>query len=175
MSGFEGTLHYFAYGSNINLPHLRMYLALHGVDNDDHVATFRPAMLHDHRLRTNYHTCDGSGACNIEACRGYHVEGLVMRISAQVQDVLRRKEGWPVCYEEIAIQVMTDAGRITAMAYVVTPDRQLLHDTPVSPQYRELILEGAREAGFSSEYQRHLRHVLRPLQVAEGNRIFSPR
>ena len=69
MTESENTLNYYAYGSNINLPNLRWYLSLHQIDHHDHVKQIRYAVLPDHRLRTNYITWEGSGACNIQPCK----------------------------------------------------------------------------------------------------------
>lgn len=164
------TVPYFAYGSNINLAHLRWYLALHGLDHHDHVTEVRHAVLPNCRLRTNYMTWDGSGACNIEPCRGRAVEGLVMTISEQVHTVLRVKEGFPHCYDETQVEVVVEANTLTAMTYIVTPERQLPMNVPVSPQYRQLILHGARKASFSQRYQQRLRQLLNPIHLCEHKR-----
>lgn len=166
------TMTYFAYGSNINLAHLRWYLALHGIDHHDHVGEIRRAILHDHRLRTNYLTWDGlTGACNIKPAEGHAVEGLVMTITERVQYALRVKEGHPRCYEETPIKLMVGSKPITAFTYIVVPDRQLPCDVPVSHEYRQLILDGARKARFSPQYRRHLHGILRPIRFATPSHI----
>ena len=52
MTESESTLHYFAYGSNNHVPHLRMWLVMHGINHQDHVSEIRHAILHNYRLRT---------------------------------------------------------------------------------------------------------------------------
>jgi len=155
------TVNYFAYGSNINLSHLRWYLALHQIDLRHHIGRVRHSILHGYYLRTNYLTWDASGACNVEPAEGHVVEGLVMTITEQVRNVLRIKEGWPTCYDETQVEVLVGSKSVTAMTYIVAPERRLPRDVPVSHEYRELILEGSRDAGFSRSYQEQLCRVLK--------------
>ena len=85
---------YFAYGSNLNLRLLSRYLANHGVDADE-LRNSRPAILPDHKLRTNYLSIvHNAGACNIEPSPGHAVEGVIMEITESVREGLRIKEGW---------------------------------------------------------------------------------
>lgn len=156
-------MNYFAYGSNINLPHLAALLAEQGVDPDE-VVHPRRAVLPKYRLRTNYYSCaHRAGACNVEPDEDHHVEGVVMTITDAVHHFLRGKEGFPVCYEEIDVEVETANGSLPAFTYVVTPPRQLTIDLPVTPLYRQVILDGARHFRFGRGYQRQLRSLLREL------------
>jgi len=154
---------YFAYGSNLNLPHLQDVLASHGADTGD-LGLPRCAILQGYRLRTNYlSSTRGAGACNIEPDEGSIVEGAVMEISPAIREVLRIKEGWPHRYEEIMVDVLVGDRResIRALTYVVTPDHALDLDMPVTPRYRRLVLDGARAAALSKSYQEQLARLLR--------------
>ena len=101
---------YFAYGSNLNFPHVIDFLGTHGVTLDTEVCG-QHAFLHDYRLRTNYFaSTHGAGACNIEPVPDHHAEGVAIAITPAVQDALRIQEGHPHCYVEI--DVIVRAGRI---------------------------------------------------------------
>ena len=169
---------YFAYGSNINLDHLRSYLEKHGVDPNE-AAQAEHALLHDYVLRTNYFAgSHGAGACNIEPAPDHHVEGVVMSIIPAIQSILRVKEGFPRCYEEIDIVVNTASKRasVRALTYIVTPAHRLDIDLPVTAQYRALILAGAKHFDFSESYQEALRSKLRtaPSLLTTARHVASP-
>lgn len=159
-------LRYFAYGSNINLPYLRKWLADHGVNPND-LSAPRHAILPGYRLRTNYRSSvHEAGACNIEPAKGQVVEGLVMEITPPIHEALLAKEGCPHRYEQtqVEVQVVATGQLLTAMTFVVSPSRSLSIDLPVTQRYRQLILEGAEVGGFSGAYQIQLDTVLRSLQ-----------
>lgn len=154
---------YFAYGSNMNLPHLQDWLRRFGVEPEG-VSDPQRAALHNYRLRTNYHsTAHDAGACNIEPARGTVVEGVAMRITSDVLRALNIKEGHPHRYIdlEVAIQVEGASAPITAVTFVVHPELRLDYDVPVTQRYRDLILVGAQDAGLSPGYQKQLQHVLK--------------
>jgi len=156
-------MHYFAFGSNMNLPHLYEYVTSHSVDTDG-LGAHEVAILEDHQLRTDYvSSTHGAGACNIEHAEGSTVKGLVMEISRAIRQALRSKEGWPDRYQEVEVEVLIgDAHEpLRAITYVVAPDHRLDVDMPVTPRYRRLVLEGARGAGLSKSYQEQLARLLR--------------
>ena len=156
-------MHYFAYGSNMNLPHLRRHITSLGVDTKG-LGLPRRAVLQGYRLRTNYVSCvHGAAACNIEPAQGSIVEGLVMKISPAIREALRAKEGWPVRYQEVMVNVMIRDRRepIRALTYIVAADHRLDVDMPVTPAYRRFVLDGARAAGLSKSYQEQLARTLR--------------
>ena len=156
---------YFAFGSNLNLTHLRTVLASRGVPAR-HLQRPRLAVLPDHRLRTNYKSwLHHAGACNIQPAKGRVVEGIVMKVTDAARWALRIKEGWPRCYEEIGIQVVlpSDGTTVTAFTFMVSPGHRLDRDQPVSSIYRQLMLDGAKAVGLSTSYQRFLRRRLKRL------------
>jgi len=155
-------MHYFAFGSNMNLPHLRHYAASLDVDSDG-ISRGCHATLHDHRLRTNYVSrVHKAGACNIEPTPGQTVEGLVMQISPAIRKVLQAKEGWPHRYQEVEVEVLTSNQRepLRAITYVVAPNNRLDVDMPVLPKYRSIVLAGAQAVGVSEAYQQELHELL---------------
>lgn len=159
-------MRYFAYGSNMNLPALRAYLALHHIDPVN-IRHPEKAILHDYRLRTNYLRAGSTGAANIEAHVGARVEGLLMEITPAVHRLLRRKEGWAphgegrYCETAIWASIPSTGSIAVALAYMVTSEYRLDKDMPVDPIYRQTILEGARQAVLSRRYQQELKRLLR--------------
>lgn len=153
---------YLAYGSNMNLAHLREWLDRFGVPADG-VSSPRQAILPGFRLTTNYLTTASLGAANIEPCRGEQVEGVLLTVSADAGAALRAKEGHPRRYEEINVEVIIPPSgeQIQAMTYRVTKAYRLPFDLPVSEMYRNLVLAGADEAGLSPAYRSKLRAILR--------------
>ena len=158
---------YFAYGSNINLNHLTGVLADHSVAPDDFGAPER-AVLSGYRLRTNYYSCvHRAGACNIEPVWDGSVEGVLIETTPAIHQVLRRKEGWPTRYQEIEISVQVPATgeTVRAFTYISTPENRLDFDLCVTPRYRQLILDGAKNFKFSQAYQKWLRVYLRSTSI----------
>jgi len=166
---------YCAYGSNICVQHFRGYLARHGVD-PGYAHNPRRAILFGYRFRTNYRSViHGAGAASVETAPEQAVAGVLYELTKLARHALRVKEGWPVRYEEIKIEVkIVDTDEIVdALTYIVTPEYRLPFELPVTRHYRDLILEGAARFDFSQTYQRRLRRVLRPLDV-EGPFHRSP-
>lgn len=155
-------VNYFAYGSNIHLPVLRHYLRQHGCDPSG-ISNPRRAFLEGYRFRTNYLTCSLWGAANIEPDAHARVEGILMQVTPEVVECLRRKEGCPVRYDEttVAVRLPRSCHCIVAVTYRVTDEYSLPTDTLVHPTYRATILEGAQHWGFGRDYQKRLRRVLR--------------
>jgi len=157
-------MNYFAFGSNISVFHLLRLIADHGIGIED-LKNPRRAVLRGYRLRTNYYSgAHRAGAANIELAEEHNVEGVIMGISEGVRDILRAKEGFPACYVETEVTVQTSTGLVPAFTYVVSPARQLAIDLPVTPEYRQVILDGARMFEFTSSYQCQLRRILKPMR-----------
>ena len=87
-----------------------------------------------------------------------------MQITKSVREALRAKEGFPSCYEEVEIVAHGASGDVAAFTYIVVPERRFLVDLLVTPKYRKLILDGAKERELSQSYQRLLRRNLRQVK-----------
>lgn len=152
---------YFAYGSNLNLDHLADWLARCNI-LDATPEYYGRAILHGYQFRTNYLRTSGAGAANIEPSDSEQVEGLLIRICGDIQQALRVKEGHPVRYRELDVEVEdTDGEAVSAMTYTVTPKYKLADDQLVMKRYRNLILDGAATAELSEGYQAALSRILR--------------
>ena len=150
---------YFAYGSNLNTNLLAIHLTDCGVDPNG-VQDSRPAILMDHKLRTNYFSiAHGAGACNIEPAPGNVVEGVVMDVTDSIREVLRIKEGHPQRYEEIEIEViiLPAKTKVTTFTYIVIATQRLDRDQPVSSEYRRVVLDGAKAVGLNRDNCLYLR------------------
>ena len=157
-------IEYFAYGSNINLRHLRSCLSRFGLEPEGAMNP-RRGVVRDYRLRTNYLSCvHNAGAANIEPSPGDAVEGVVMKITPECWAALMLKEGCPSRYIDASVDVYVPRTRATvsAVTFVVNPDCRLDYEVPVTQKYRDLILAGAQDAGLSRDYQKQLRRILKP-------------
>ena len=153
---------YFAYGSNMHTAYLRRWLNSQGADLDG-LGDATPAILRDYRMRTNYWSLrHRAGAANIEPARRQYVEGVVIPITSEIRKLLRKKEGWPRIYRERAVRAESLSERWTARAftYMVAPDYRLPFDWPVSPRYRRIIMEAAKERRFTPSYRDQLDQLL---------------
>jgi len=164
---------YFAFGSNANTEFLHRWLESHDVDGEG-LSEPQHALLRGFRFRTNYSSvAHHAGAANIERSPQDHVEGVLYEITPSVRTALRQKEGWPRRYEEIEVivEVVSSGKTVTALTYIVAPDRRLDHDLPVSTKYRRLIIDAAEKHRFSPAYQRFLRQFLKTSHVAVAPQI----
>lgn len=155
-------MHYFGYGSNMNLPHLEAWIRNGGGDPMG-ITNPRHARLHDYGLRTNYRSArHGAGAANIEPASGQVVEGVLMHVTPAVHELLRRKEGWPKIYAEVTVTVVVadDGAAVEALTYIVTDPHLVSTDLPVTPEYAGYILAGAAAFNFPSAYQQFLHELL---------------
>ena len=129
---------YFAYGSN--LASRRM---------GERVPGARPrgrARLEGWRLVADKPGRDGTAKLNLVREAGAHVWGGVWALRVQDLLVLDRFEGG---YERLAVSVCADAGAVAATTYVSRRGGARLG---LDPDYKALVLEGAREHALPAEW-----------------------
>ncbi len=120
---------------------------------------------------------DGARACPPEDCGGTMgsdcVEGVAMSITPEIQAVLRAKEGCQNCYleSECVLDQETARDNLPALTYVVHPTRRLDVDLPVTAEYRQLILDGAKQFNFTEWYQEVLRRTLRVMPTLKFSQV----
>ena len=110
------------------------------------------ARLHGYRLafrrrsiRTN------SGVADIVPEPGAEVWGVVYELTDDDAAELDRKEGRPWAYDRREIRItLGDARETNAFTYVVS--RPEPHEVVPSPDYVELMVEGADEVGLPATY-----------------------
>lgn len=134
---------YFAYGSNMSTRRLRARIA-----SADPIGT---GVLHRYSLV--FHKVgrkDGSGKCDLIECRSDYVLGVLFEFDTCQKPVLDRVEGLGAGYAERIVKVETESGQtLSAYTYIAT-----LTDPALQPfgWYKRHVLEGAMEAGLTSEY-----------------------
>ncbi len=145
----ENTFLYFAYGSNMPSSRLR-----------GRCLSAEPigvAELPDHELRWYKRSNDGSGKCDVVACSGKRVIGVLYRIKDSDKTALDRAEGLGYGYEEIEVHVLLDGNNVIAKAYQATATDESL--TPYG-WYKALVIAGAQEHGLPQDYIEQLKLVV---------------
>jgi hypothetical protein len=102
---------------------------------------------------------DGSGKCDAEATGAQNdvVWGAVFELDPKDKPALDQAEGLGAGYMEKAVNVMTEAGPVTAVTYYATDK-----DTSLRPYrwYKALVIAGAREHGLPPSYRSRLELVV---------------
>ena len=87
---------------------------------------------------------------NIEPAEGKKTPVLLWEITDQDEERLDECEGYPKGYDKTEIIVNLNGKHVTAMAYVMTEDYKQIKKQP-REGYRDQILQGYRDAGFSEQ------------------------
>ena len=137
-------IYMFAYGSNMLTARLR-----ERVPSAVAIGTGR---LSRHVLKWHKRSRDGSGKCDAEATGLIDdvVWGVLFELNAAEKPALDRAEGLNNGYVERKIEILTDRGPMSAVAYfavAIDPSRRPYH------WYKSFVVEGAREHGLPHEYQ----------------------
>ncbi|NND83598.1 MAG: gamma-glutamylcyclotransferase, partial [Acidimicrobiia bacterium] len=134
------TVHYFAYGSNLDLEgKLRRWAP------SAHLTSI--GLLHDRRLAfTRRSTRWGARAADVLPTRGEHVWGALFSVEDRDIPGLDACEGAPRNYRRLGVDVETDRGTVTALTYEVV-DRHLPEAAPAL-LYANTLLKGARAVGL---------------------------
>jgi gamma-glutamylcyclotransferase len=151
MNSSEGSLvGVFAYGSNM--------LAARMQERAPLSKAVRIGQLVGFELCWNKRSSDGSGKCSVtETGHPKHVVwGGAYEMSAGDKSSLDRAEGLGQGYGERAVEIHTQAGRLSALTYYATSI-----DPGIRPYgwYRDLVIAGAREHELPEEYVRMLEKV----------------
>lgn len=137
----------FAYGSNMLTARLR-----ERVPSAVAIGTGR---LQGHVLRWQKRSRDGSGKCDARATGRIEdiVWGVLFEFNAVEKPALDRAEGLNNGYVERQVDVITDRGTVSAIAYIATDS-----DPSLRPYhwYKAFVVAGAREHGLPQEYPQSL-------------------
>ncbi len=150
---------YFAYGSNMLTARLR--------ERVPSATAIGIGQLAGHVLRWDKRSGrDGSGKCDAEATGRPEdvVWGVVFELDAEDKPALEKAEGVGGGYIEKTVQVLTDAGPLTAVTYYAIDK-----DASLRPYhwYKALVIAGAREHGLPASYRSRLELVV---TVSDANR-----
>ncbi|MEM9187818.1 MAG: gamma-glutamylcyclotransferase [Myxococcota bacterium] len=140
---------YFAYGSNLDLHHLRTWCAERGHD----ARGLRPlgqAFLPDHRLAFHYRSRSwGGSAADVTAALGVAVPGVLFEFDDDALRALDEKEGAPIRYRKEACMAIGNDGKLQrAFTYQVTDAYREDFIAP-SDAYVETIARGLVAFGLS--------------------------
>jgi len=137
----NGSIVYFAYGSNLHAPQMR--------ERCPHSEVLRPAVLQGYRLTfAGFSRNWGGGAATIVPAPGNSVHGLLYHMTDTDLHSLNRFEGYPTVYEHLPVQVATRDGEfVDALTY------SKLDTTPNPPSLRYLhqIWRGFRAHGLDDD------------------------
>lgn len=135
-------LYYFAYGSNMNHEQMK---------NRCSIARFiTRAKLEDYKFVYDGYSSTRKGAvANIIKSDDNVVEGGVFEVDDNCMKKLDSYEGYPNSYQKETLEVKDESGlHYQAFVYV----RQPLRVGKPSKEYRNVILQGARDCGLSENY-----------------------
>lgn len=131
--------YYLAYGSNLEKGRLLERI------NKFHTAS--KAILPGYRFVYNKKSVDGTSKANITLTEGSEVQGICYEIDEDDLRILDQSErGYSRIKLPILISPNTDA---TAITYI---SNSIIHDVPPSREYRDIILQGAKDWKLDKEY-----------------------
>jgi hypothetical protein len=136
---------YFAYGSNMELARLEERT---GTAIDHGIAT-----LKDCRIAFNKQSVDGSGKTNIISTEKQDVFGVISELSDKQLKILDDNEKG---YVRVPIAVDV-GGKVTEVQTYVAVEERINNDLRPTAEYLGYLINGAREHGFSEEYQKLLK------------------
>lgn len=153
---------YFAYGSNMDLGSLNGWCLSKGLGNVTFLSV-EPARLESYRLEFNHFSITrNAGAANIMESSGCAVYGLLIRVSLDDLQKIRRKEGFPDYYDEIRVTVrILSNNQLTnnVRTYKIVTGKEHTEFQPPTREYLNLIVRCAEEHNFPEDYIEHLRSI----------------
>ena len=146
------SLRYFAYGSNMLTARLR--------ERVPSATAIGIGQLVGHALRWDKRSWqDGSGKCDAEATSRSDdvVWGVLFEVEPKDKPALDKAEGVGAGYLEETVNVLTEAGLVTAATYCANDK-----DATLRPYhwYKALVIAGAREHGLPASYRSRLELVV---------------
>ncbi|MFA5991361.1 MAG: gamma-glutamylcyclotransferase family protein [Candidatus Doudnabacteria bacterium] len=136
-------MYYFAYGSNLNLEHMRRICGWH-------FTVLSAAVLEDYQFGP-----DTRGYANIRPCPGEKVYGMIYEVEQRSIDALDEFEGYPEVFgrEEVVVKDL-DGDEYKAWVYLEKPEYFGEHE--IKEDYLKRVLVGARENRLPEEWIRFL-------------------
>lgn len=154
-------MYYFAYGSNMDESDFKEWCEKHNRICPEWIL-LGTACLDNYELSFNYYSNRRSGgAANLMEIPGSRVYGLLFEIKKDYDlETVRKKEGYPNCYEEIQVSVTSkDMSISDVKTYKVVKDKENSDHQKPTKYYMDLILKNARTNGFPAEYIRSLERI----------------
>ncbi len=150
----DGDCWYFAYGSNlwIDQKETRTGPIRQGSERP------RIARLADYRLAFNKRGSAGVVYANVVDSTGAEVFGVVYRCNPESMRQMDAKE---IGYERRLVDVAADDGKVLkAVTYVAKPESVCCEGRPTK-EYRDRILDGARQHGLPEDYIKSIEALAR--------------
>ncbi|XP_060948888.1 gamma-glutamylcyclotransferase a [Limanda limanda] len=148
-----GQFMYFAFGSNL----LRQRIQL----KNPSAMFCSTARLKDYKLNfglwkehvdNKWH----GGVATIESCPGADVWGVIWAMSDENLTSLDKQEGVSKgIYSPLNVTVETDKGQIFCRTYQMNN----FHACPPSPQYKQVVCQGAEQNGLPEQYRKSLEWI----------------
>ncbi len=118
--------------------------------------------LQGYKLCFNYFSSTRkAGAANIVGHDTEVVYGLLMELTLEEREIIRRKEGHKKSYDEIVVSVTSfDGVKISeVITYKVLPHREQSNHQPPSRSYLNLLINNAIRYGFPEGYIKYLKSI----------------
>ncbi len=132
-------MYYFAYGSNMNLEHMRRLCGWH-------FNVIGPAVLQDFEFGP-----DGRGYANIRQKGGFKVYGVLYDLDQYCLDILDDFEGCPQVFERKEVEVR-EGGDKSYMAWVYLEKPEKFSETEIKNDYLRRVIAGAVENHLPQEW-----------------------
>lgn len=155
-------INYFAYGSNMDEEDLNRWCRERGYSPIKPLEV-KVAVLKGFKLVFNYYSSTRRcGVANVVPSEGDEVWGLLLKISSEDYQKIKKKEGCCQVYKEVEVEVVTvdDGCTVRAKTFVVAKELQLREHQPPSRYYLNLLIEAARKHLFPREYVEKLERVM---------------
>jgi gamma-glutamylcyclotransferase (GGCT)/AIG2-like uncharacterized protein YtfP len=132
-------MYYFAYGSNMNLEHMRRLCGWH-------VKVLGVATMADYELGP-----DTRGFANVRPCAGKKVYGVLFEVDQHCVDILDDFEGYPEVFGRPELTV-TDSNNKAYKAWVYVEKPNEFGGTYIKADYMRRVLAGAQENRLPEEW-----------------------
>lgn len=140
----NGSIDYFAYGSNLSKQRM-----LHRLDQ---IPASQPARLRHYRLAFNCHVGQEFYA-NVMPSEGDNVWGAIYLCDRRAMLTLDHYEGVAEgCYRRMRVEIETASGEPRQVEIYLTAKSQLLRNGRPSSEYLDRIIVGAKEHALPAEY-----------------------
>jgi gamma-glutamylcyclotransferase (GGCT)/AIG2-like uncharacterized protein YtfP len=137
-------MYYFAYGSNLDQEQLR------GRIGD--VNIIGKAVLHEHTIKFNKQSRDGSGKANIVNQDTSDVEGVIFNFT---EEQFKKMDKSEVGYHRKQVSLAFEDRQVKAITYAA--DSEKINDTLTpTKEYLQIIIGGAKNFELSDAYQKML-------------------
>jgi gamma-glutamylcyclotransferase len=141
-------MYYFAYGSNMNLEHMRRLCGWH-------------AHLIGRALLDNFELgVDSRGYGNILPRPGKKVWGLLFDLDQHALDSLDEFEGYPEGFDRWEVQVI-EGNKESRKAWVyIEPKETFGSKTPAKAEYWQRVIAGAKAGNLPEEWIKNLEALI---------------